>query len=154
MSCLTLRSRSGVPIVAAEVLGDDDVGGLLRPEPGDLDVALLEDDLALLVADDGRAEVPFDLVERIDPFSREEAVVFQPGEPDRLDPARSRHRCRRRVVDCVLVDSACGAAPLCIFPSETRVTATPRGQDPEPHCKWMRAPRLPKRVSRARSRLT
>ena len=32
-----------------------------------------------------------------------------------------------RVVVCVLVDSTCGAAALCIFPSETRVT----GQCPE-----------------------
>ena len=31
----------------AEILGDDDVGRLLRPEPGHLDVALLEDDFAL-----------------------------------------------------------------------------------------------------------
>src|SRR5262249_35358179 len=37
----------------AEVLGDDNVGRLLRPEPGDLDVALLEDDLSFLGSDDG-----------------------------------------------------------------------------------------------------
>ena len=52
--------------LAAEVLRDDDVGRLLRPEPRDLDVALLEHDLAALVADDGRAQLPLDLVERID----------------------------------------------------------------------------------------
>ncbi len=77
MSCLTLRSRSGRADRPAEVLRDDDVGGLLRPELRDLDVALLEDDLALLVADDGRADVPLDLVERIDALSSKEAVVLQ-----------------------------------------------------------------------------
>ena len=61
----------------AEVLRDHDVGGLLRPETGDLDVALLEDDRALFVADDGRADLPFDLVERIDPFAAEEPLELQ-----------------------------------------------------------------------------
>jgi hypothetical protein len=65
--------------LAAEVLGDDDVGRLLRPEPGNLDVALLEDDLALLRSDDGGAEVPLDLVERVDAFAREEAFVLETG---------------------------------------------------------------------------
>ena len=37
--------------VAAEVLADDDVGGELAPEVRDLDVLLLEDGLAALVAD-------------------------------------------------------------------------------------------------------
>ena len=53
-AALALR-RADLP---AEILRDDDVGGLLRPEAGHLDVALLEDDLALLVADDGRADAP------------------------------------------------------------------------------------------------
>ena len=35
----------GRPDLPAEILRDDDVGRLLGPEPGDLDVALLEDDL-------------------------------------------------------------------------------------------------------------
>src|SRR2546426_6917175 len=30
-----------------------------------------------------------------------------------------------RAVDCVLVDSTCGAAPLCIIPSETRAADQP-----------------------------
>ena len=52
--------------LAAEIFRDDDVGRLLRPGPRDLDVALLEHHFAALVADDGRAQIPFDLVERID----------------------------------------------------------------------------------------
>ena len=64
----------------AEILGDDDVGRLLGPELGDLDVALLEDDLALFAADHGRPEVPLHLVERIHPFVREEAFVLQAGD--------------------------------------------------------------------------
>ena len=39
---LALRSAD----LAAEILGNDDVGRLLRPESGDFDVALLEDDRA------------------------------------------------------------------------------------------------------------
>ena len=46
----------------------------------DLDVALLEDDLALLAADDGGPQVPLDLVERVDTFLGEEAFVFQAGD--------------------------------------------------------------------------
>ena len=75
---LTLRRADG----AAEILGDDDVGGLLGPEAGNLDVALLEDDRALFVADHGGADVPFDLVERIDPFLGEEALVLEPRRAD------------------------------------------------------------------------
>ena len=51
---------------AAEILGDDDVRRLLRPEARDLDVALFENNRALFVADDGGPRVPFDLVERVD----------------------------------------------------------------------------------------
>jgi hypothetical protein len=65
ISCLTELSRSGVAHLPAEVLRDDDVGGLLRPELGNLDVALFEDDLALLVADDGGADFPLHFVERV-----------------------------------------------------------------------------------------
>src|SRR5512132_410615 len=61
----------------AEIFRDDDVGGLLGPEGRNLDVALLEDDLPLLVADDGRAGLPFDLVERIDAGQREVAWKFK-----------------------------------------------------------------------------
>jgi hypothetical protein len=55
--------------VAAEILRDYDVGGLLRPRLGHLDLTLLEDDAALLAADDRIAKLPFDLVERIDASS-------------------------------------------------------------------------------------
>ncbi len=65
--------------LSAEVLGDDDVGGLLRPETGNFHVALLEDHLALLVTDDGRPYFPLDLVERIDPFLAEESDKVQTG---------------------------------------------------------------------------
>src|SRR5687767_3957773 len=84
---LTLRRADG----AAEILGDDDVRGLLRPEARDLDVALLENNGPLLVADDGGPDVPFDLVERIDPFLRKEAAVLEAGR------ARGRDRAYRRV---------------------------------------------------------
>ena len=47
---------------------------------GNLDVALLEDDLALLAADDRRPQVPLHLVERVHTFFREEAFVFQAGD--------------------------------------------------------------------------
>src|SRR5262249_21984761 len=62
-----------------EILRDDDVRGLLRPEAGDLDVALLEDDLALLVADDGRAHFPVHSVEGIDARQREVAREVDAG---------------------------------------------------------------------------
>ena len=57
--------------VAAEIFRDDDVGGLLRPGLRHLDVALLEHDLALFVADDGIAHFPFDLVEGVGARGRE-----------------------------------------------------------------------------------
>src|SRR4029077_19691518 len=61
------------------------VGRLLRPELRNLDVALLEHDLAAFVADDGVTELPFDFIERIDPFLREESRERQSGrEGDRL----------------------------------------------------------------------
>ena len=64
--------------LAAEILRDDDVGRLLRPGLRDLDVALLEHHLAALVADHRRAQLPFDLVERIDAGLGEEARERQP----------------------------------------------------------------------------
>ena len=65
--------------LAAEVLRDDDVGGLLRPELRNLDVALLEDDLALLVADDGGADFPLHFVERVHARQGEVARELEPG---------------------------------------------------------------------------
>ncbi len=52
--------------VAAEVLADDDVGGQLAPEVGDLDVLLLEDALARFVGDAGGPVLPGDLVVGVD----------------------------------------------------------------------------------------
>ena len=50
------------PEVAAEVLADDDVRGELAPEIRNLDVLLLEDELARLVADRRGPRLPGDLV--------------------------------------------------------------------------------------------
>src|SRR2546423_927439 len=49
---------------STEVLGDDHVGGHLRPGGRDLDLVLLEDDLTLFVGDGGLAGFPLDFVER------------------------------------------------------------------------------------------
>ena len=48
--------------LAVEILADDDVGGGLGPIRRDFDVALLEDDGALVVADGGGAQLPSDFV--------------------------------------------------------------------------------------------
>jgi len=53
------------PDVAPEVFADDDVGGQLAPERWDLDVRLLEDRLARLVLDLCAAQLPGDLVVRM-----------------------------------------------------------------------------------------
>ena len=63
--------------VAAEVLADDDVGGELAPERRDLDVLLLEDADALLVADARGPGLPRDLVVGVDPGSGP-AALFRP----------------------------------------------------------------------------
>ena len=78
------------PQLATEIFRHDDVGRLLRPGAGHLDIALLEDDLAALVADDGRARLPFNLVERIEACLREEAGERQSrGRRDRFPGARA-----------------------------------------------------------------
>ena len=64
---------------AAEVLGDDDVGRQLRPPRRDLDVVLLEDDLALFVLDDGAAPLPLDGIEGIAVGNGEVAADDQAG---------------------------------------------------------------------------
>ncbi len=50
---------------AVEIFGDHDVGGRLAPTLGDLDVLLLEDDLAFFVGDGGGAEFPLHFIEGV-----------------------------------------------------------------------------------------
>ena len=69
----------GRPQLSPEILRDDDVGRLLRPEARNLDVALLEHHLATLIADHGGTAIPFDLVERIDAWLGEEARKCKTG---------------------------------------------------------------------------
>ena len=59
---LTLR-RADLP---PEVLGHHDVRGLLRPELRKLNIPLLENEFTPLVGNDGGAQLPLDLVKRID----------------------------------------------------------------------------------------
>ena len=73
ISCLTLRSRSGVPICPRKYFETTMLVACCDQNFGNLDVALLEHQLAALVADDRRAQLPFDLVERIDARFGEEA---------------------------------------------------------------------------------
>ncbi len=44
--------------LAVKIFAGDDIGGGLRPVRRNFDIALLEDDLALIVADRGRAGLP------------------------------------------------------------------------------------------------
>ena len=80
-SCSDRPFALGRPDVAAEVLRDDDVGGLLRPGLRHLDLALLEDDLPFFAADDGVAQLPFDLIERVGSGRRKKAREFEPARP-------------------------------------------------------------------------
>jgi hypothetical protein len=70
--------------LAAEILRNDNVGGLLRPALRNLDVALLEDELAALVRDDRGAQIPLDLVERVDIRVGEEPRKCQPCDRRRF----------------------------------------------------------------------
>src|SRR6185503_1177494 len=63
--------------LAAEVLLGDDVGRVLRPALRELDLALLERGV-LRAADHGVADLPLDLVERVDAGPREAALHRQP----------------------------------------------------------------------------
>ena len=105
MSCLTLRSRSGVPIWPRKYFETTMLVACCDQDFGNLDVALLEHHLAAFVADDRRAQLPFDFVERIDAGFGEEARERQPGRPSgrafvsraacsdgRLDDGRHRSR--------------------------------------------------------------
>ena len=63
---------------ASEVLLSDDVDRQLRPGPRDLDVLLLEDDLALLAGDGGGAPLPLDQVVGVGAWGREVALELEP----------------------------------------------------------------------------
>ncbi len=69
-ACLALW-RAGA---ASEVLLGDDVDGQLRPRAGNLDVLLLEDELALLAGDGRGAALPLDQVVRMAVLGREVAA--------------------------------------------------------------------------------
>ncbi len=60
------------PELAVKVLAGDDIGGGLRPVHGHFDIALLEDDGALVVADGSGAGLPLNLI--VGGFAR-----FEPG---------------------------------------------------------------------------
>jgi hypothetical protein len=83
--------------LTAKIFRDDDVGGLLRPGLRNLDIALLEDQLSALVANQRRAKLPLDFIERIDARLGKEAGEDQtcrrllPGL-DRLRPRQARSR--------------------------------------------------------------
>ena len=105
----------GVPDRAAEVLRHDDVRGHLRPGLRDLDIGLLEDDLAALAGDLRGAGFPLDLIEGMDsdlgaapldgepsrrcqrPGQRPGSVALRPGLLARFG-GRLRHRLGDRVV--------------------------------------------------------
>ena len=85
--------------VAAEVLADDDVGGELAPEVGDLDVLLLEDALAGLVGDAGGPVLPGDLVVGMDARAGPAALEGQAADGGRavqLGAVEGRRRTGRR----------------------------------------------------------
>ncbi len=89
--------------LAAEVLGDHDVGGRLRPELRHLDAPLLEDLLTPLVGNDGIAQLPFDRIEGIDPGSRVVALEAQTrcrSRRGRLRPRRGDASARHPVAHC------------------------------------------------------
>src|SRR5439155_6245450 len=69
-ACLAL----GAAWAASEVLLGDDVDRQLRPGAGDLDVLLLEDDLAFLAGDDGRPAFPLHEVVGMAAWRREETA--------------------------------------------------------------------------------
>ena len=73
---LTLRGAEG----AAEVLLGDDVGGVLRPGGGELEVALLEGGGAIApVGDDGVPTLPGELVVGVGSLAREQTAYAKPS---------------------------------------------------------------------------
>src|SRR5208283_774566 len=65
--------------LAVQILGGDDVGGGHGPVGGDFNVLLLEDGAALVVLDDGVAQLPCDLVEGRDAGTGEVAREREAG---------------------------------------------------------------------------
>src|SRR5262249_44716575 len=63
-------------------------GRQLGPWPRHLDVALLEDGLSALALDDGRADVPLDLVIRVHTFGHEVPGETQPDARAARQPGR------------------------------------------------------------------
>ena len=76
--------------VAAEVLADHDVRGELAPEDRDLDVLLLEDGLAGLRGDAGRAVLPGDLVVGMDAGAGPPALEREAARPLALEAGTVR----------------------------------------------------------------
>ena len=84
ISCLTERSRSGEPTCPRKYFETTMLVACCDQGFGHLDPALFEDNGALFVADDGIAQFPFDLVERVDAGGREEARKLEAGGGLRL----------------------------------------------------------------------
>src|SRR6202012_1656873 len=77
------RADAGLTVwsshLTVQILARDDVGRGHGPGRGDLDVLLLEDDLALEVLNDGVAELPGELVEGRDARPGEVALESEAG---------------------------------------------------------------------------
>ena len=126
ISCLTDRSRSGRAELSAEILRDDDVGGLLRPGLRNLDVPLLEDHLSTFVADHGGAQLPLDVVERVHARAAEIAGERRGPVRGRVLGNRAGRRRRRRPAHrqpwspeqresaCVPPNSGATSSPRCV----------------------------------------
>ena len=82
------RSRCGVPSGPRKYFDATTLVASCDQRLRDLDVVLLEDDVALLAADDGAAPLPFDGRVRIDAGAREKAFELEatPRRLRRLDP--------------------------------------------------------------------
>ena len=120
MSCLTLRSRSGVPIVPRKYLETTML------------VACCDQNLGISTSRCSKTTLPFSLPMTAERTSH--SISSNGSIPSRV---KNRSYSRPGAVGAtgadgragrlVLVDSTCGAAPLCIIPSEQREPpASPR----------------------------
>ena len=117
---------------AAEVLGGHNIGGLLAPALGRLDVFLLEDRATALILDDGAPGIPFELVVGMNAFGREEALEGEPlrsffrlgFEPLRFRAILNTHRrlCRddRGLRSHIRLPPCLGRANLRFLPQRRR----------------------------------